>query len=184
VDLSDELRRIAEAAVRFAEPGEELSGIVPAEPAAGARAYLCAFSTDGEGTTWLVLDETGAPVTDLTRVRDVVSIAALCELADDIAGGGDLDELRAQLVSLRITENPPGIDEAEEAALALQAAIGATPRVATPEHLDAVGTATMRLERVLGGAGSPFATAMKQATETVAELKRDVEAAYKVAFAG
>ena len=184
MDLTDELRRIAEAAIRFAEPGEELSGIVPAEPAAGARSYLCAFNAEGERTTWLVLDDAGEPVRDVARVRDVVSIAALCELAEDIAGGGDLDDLRAQLVSLRITENPPGIEEAENAALELQAAIGGTPRVATPAHLDAVGKATMRLERVLGGAGSPFATAMKQATETVAELTRDVEAAYKVPFTG
>jgi hypothetical protein len=180
VELNDELRRIAEAAIRFAEPGEELTGIVPAEPAAGARSYLCAFTREPERTTWLVLDAEEAPVTEPARVRDVVSIAALCELADDIAGGGDLDELRSQLVALRLTENPPGIDEAEEAALALQATIGAMPRVATPEHLDAVGAAAMRLERVLGGPGSPFATAMKQATETVAELTRDVENGYKV----
>jgi len=33
---------------------------------------------------------------------------------------------------------------------------------------------------VLGGEGSPFAVAMKQATATVEELTRDVEAAYKV----
>ena len=56
------------------------------------------------------------------------------------------------------------------------------PRVATPERLDAIGAATLRLERVLGGEGSPFAVAMKQATATVEELTRDVEAAYKVAL--
>jgi len=83
-------------------------------------------------------------------------------------------------VALRITENPAGIAEAEEAALALEEAIGAAPRVATPDRLDAIGAATLRLERVLGGEGSPFAVAMKQATATVEELTRDVEAAYKV----
>ena len=184
MDLNDELRRIAEAAIRFAEPGEELAGIVPAEPAAGARAYLCAFGGSEGRTMWLVLDAAGEPVTDQARVREVVSIAALCELADDLAGGGDLDELRSQLVALRVTENPPGIEEAEEAALALQTVIGGAPRVATPDHLDAVGAATVRLERVLGGAGSPFANAMKQATETVGELTREVEGAYKLPLAG
>jgi hypothetical protein len=184
VELNDELRRIAEVAIRFAEAGEELSGIVPAEPAEGARAYLCAYSADGDRATWLVLDGAGEPVTSLARVRDVVSIAALCELADDVAGGGDLDELRSQLAAVRLTENPPGIDEAEEAALALQAVIGATPRVATPEHLDAVGAATIRLERALGGSGSPFANAMKQAATTVEELTRDVEGGYKVPLSG
>jgi hypothetical protein len=184
VELSDELRRIAEAAVRRVEPGEELAGIVPAEPAAGERAYLCAFRGNSESTTWLVLDAACEPVTELGRVRDVVSIAALCEVADDVAGGGDLDELRSQLVALRLTENPPGIDEAEEAAAALQETIGATPRIATPEHLDRVGAETVRLERVLGGSGSSFANAMKQATATAEELTRDVEAAYKLPLAG
>jgi hypothetical protein len=114
-------------------------------------------------------------------VREVVSIAALVEVAEETAGGGDLDELRSQLVALRLTENPPGIDEAEEAALALEATIGAAPRVATPERLDAIGAATVRLERVLGGgSGSPFSVAMDQARTTVEKLTRDVFGAYKV----
>jgi hypothetical protein len=180
VGLSEDLYRIAAAANRFAAPGEQLSGIVPAEPSAGSRAYLCAYQGEGEQATWLVLDGEGRPVKDRARVRAAVSIAALCELAEELAGGGDLDELRSQLVALRVTENPPGIDEAEQAALALQATLGGTPRLATLEHLDAVGSATVRLERMLGGGGgSPFAAAMKQASETVAALTRDVEAGYK-----
>jgi hypothetical protein len=78
-----------------------------------------------------------------------------------------------------MTENPPGIDDAEDAALALAAEIGAVPRIATPERLDAIGAATSRLEHALGGSGSPFAAAMGEATRTVDELTRDVEAAYK-----
>jgi hypothetical protein len=178
--LAQDLRRIAEAAVRFADPGEEVVGIVPAEPSSGARSYLCAYRGEDGGTSWLVLDQEGTPVEDRVRIREVVSIAALVELAEETAGGGDLEELRSQLVALRLTENPAGIDEAEEAALALEEAIGAAPRVATPERLDEIGAATLRLERVLGGEGSPFAVAMKQATPTVEELTRDVEAAYKV----
>jgi hypothetical protein len=127
-----------------------------------------------------VLDEEGKPIEDRVRIREVVSIAALVELAEETAGGGNLEELRSQLVALRLTENPAGIDEAEEAAIALEEAIGAAPRVATPERLDAIGAATLRLEQALGGAGSPFAVAMKQATATVDELTRDVETAYKV----
>jgi hypothetical protein len=180
VGLSEDLRRIGAAAERFARPGETLTGIVPAEPSAGARAYLCAFNGEAEQTTWLVLDDEGRPVEDRATVRAAVSIAALCEFAEELAGGGDLDDLRSRLVALRVTENPPGIDEAEEATLALQATLGGTPRLATLQHLDAVGSATLRLEQVLGGpGGSPFAAAMKQASETVAELARDVEAGYK-----
>ncbi len=147
--LTEDLRRVAEAAVRYAGPGEEVAGIVAAEPSADS-------------------------------VRETVSIAALVELAEETAGGGDLDEFRSRLVGLRLTENPEGIDEAEEATLALQEAIGGAPRVATPERLDAIGAATLRLERVLGSAGSPFAVAMKEATATVDKLTRDVESAYKL----
>lgn len=178
--LAQDLRRIAEAAVRYAQLGEEVVGIVPAEPSSGARSYLCAYQGEGGETSWLVLDGDGKAVQDRARIREVVSIAALVELAEETAGGGDLDELRSQLVALRLTENPTGIAEAEEAALALEAAIGSAPRVATPARLDAIGTATLRLERALGGPGSPFAVAMKQAPATVEKLTRDVEAAYKV----
>jgi len=113
-------------------------------------------------------------------VEDPSTAEALCEVAEEVAGGGDLDELLAQLVALRITENPPGIDDAEAAALALQGTIGATPRVATPAHLDAVGSRTRLLERTLGGAApSPFAAAMQQASGTVEELVAEVESNYK-----
>jgi hypothetical protein len=182
VGLTEDLRRIAERAVRYAAPGEEVVGIVPAEPSHGVRAYLCAYRGE-DGQSWLVLDGDGKPVTDRASVREVVSIAGLVEVAEETAGGGDLDELRSQLVALRLTENPPGIDEAEEAALELEATIGGTPRVATPERLDAIGAATVRLERVLGGAsGSPFAAAMDQARMTVDKLTRDVLGDYKVAL--
>ncbi len=83
--MEAELRRIAEAAVGHAGDGEELAGIVPAEPSEGARVYLCAYR-DGEATTWLVLDADGAPVEDRSLVRGAVSIAALWELANELRG--------------------------------------------------------------------------------------------------
>ena len=180
VALSEDLGRIAAAAAAYAERGEEIAGVVPAEPAAGERVYLCAFRGETGGTTWLALDERSAPVADRAVIRDAVSIAAMCELAEEVAAGGDLDDLHSQLVALRVTENPPGIDAAEDAVLALQNAIGAPPRVASPQHLDAVGIATRKLERALGDASaSPFAEAMKQGIGSVEQLAKDVEANYK-----
>jgi hypothetical protein len=85
VELERELRRIADAAVRHAAEGEELAGIVAAEPGSGVRAYVCAFA-DGNDTTWLVLDADGRPVDDRSLVRDAVSIAALYELAEEATG--------------------------------------------------------------------------------------------------
>jgi hypothetical protein len=127
-----------------------------------------------------VLDAAGKPVDDRRRVRDVVTILALCELAEETAAGGDLDELRSQLAALRVSENPPGIDEADEAVLELQRVVGTPPALATPARLDAIGAATRQLELALGGAveGSPFAAALKSASEVVAALLREVEGAY------
>ena len=120
-------------------------------------------------------------MTSRDTVRSTVSITALCELAEESAGGGELQELREQLVALRLTESPPGIEEAEDAALALEQAIGAPPRLAEPAYLDRVGAATRRLEQALGPAtGSPFAEAMKSGLATVEEFAHDVESNYKL----
>ena len=114
-------------------------------------------------------------------MRDTASIVAVCELAEETAGGGELEELRQQLVTLRMTENPAGIEEAEAAALALEQTIGAPPRIASPGRLDEVGAAAQTLERALGQeAGSPFAEAMKASVATVEAFTREVEARYKL----
>lgn len=178
MELQSELERIAETARVFAVPGESLSAVIPAEPEPGRRVYLCAF--DGASRAWLALDEEGRAIVDRALVREAVAIAALCEVAEESAGGGKLEELRAQLAVLRATERPEGIEEAEEAALELERTLGAAPRPATPTHLDAVGAAARRLEQALGeGPGSPFVEAMKRAPAAVEELQLEVESAYK-----
>ena len=83
--LEQDLRRIAERAAVYAEEGEDVAGIVPAEPASGFRLYVCAYGSE-KATGWLVLDATGVPVADRELVRDAVSIAALCEVAEEAAG--------------------------------------------------------------------------------------------------
>jgi hypothetical protein len=85
VELDHDLRRIAEAAGSFAVDGEDVTGIVPTEPASGIRLYVCAYRGE-DGTSWLVLDATGVAVEDRTLVHDAVSIAGLCEVAEDAAG--------------------------------------------------------------------------------------------------
>lgn len=182
VALRDDLDRAATAAAGFADAGEQLAGVVPAEPEPGERMYLCAFAA-GAQRGWLVLDDRGQAITSRDAVRRTVSITAMCELAEESAGGGELEELREQLVALRLTENPPGIEEAEDAALALEQAIGAPPRVAEPAYLDRVGAATRRLEEALGpSAGSPFAEAMRSGLATVEDLAHDVESNYKLSL--
>jgi hypothetical protein len=180
VSLGDDLARIASAAAEYAEAGEHVSGVLAAEPIRGERVYVCSFEgKDARG--WLALDDAGEPVRSRSLVREAVSIAALCEIAEETAGGGDLQELRGQLLTLRITEAPQGIEEAEEAALALEQALDTSPRVANAAYLDAIGAATRRLERALGETGhSPFAAAMQAAAGAVEELAANVESHYKL----
>jgi hypothetical protein len=176
--LTDDLERIAAVASAHGP----VSGVLAAEPGRGRRLYLIAFGGDDD-RAWLVLDDEGAPVTRRDDVRDTASIVAMCELAGDLAGGGDLETLRSQLAQVRMVEQPPGIEEAEEAALALERTIGAPPRVAAPGFLDEIGAATMALERALGETSSPFSAAIRASTGAVEEFVADVERGYKLDLA-
>jgi hypothetical protein len=171
--VEDDLLRIAAAASAYGE----VVGILAAEPALGRRVYLVAFGA-GDAGEWLVVDDAGVPIMRREDVRDTASVVALCELAADVAGGGDLAALRAQLAEVRAVENPPGIEVAEAAALALEQAIGEEPRVASPAYLDEVGYAARELERVLGETASPFAEALRSGTGAIEEFARDVERRY------
>lgn len=177
--LKDDLERIAEAAASYAADGEVVSAVLAGESPTHGRVYLCAFRAD-DGLAWLALDDRGEPVTDREQVRAAASLVALCEVAEESAGGGELDELLSRLAALRLTENPPGIDEAEEAVRALQRTLGSPPRLASTDFLDGVGAATKRLEESLGEASeSPFVLAMKHASSAVEALTADVETNYK-----
>ena len=173
MELAQELERIA------SQTGA--SAVLAAESQPGERVYVCAFDAGDGARSWLAVDAEGQPVAERRRIRDAVAILALCELAEETAAGGDLDELRSQLAALRVTENPPGIEEAEQAALELQRVLGAPPVLATPARLDEIGGATRRLEIALGDAirGSPFAAAMKGASEVVEALQAEVEGSYR-----
>jgi hypothetical protein len=143
--------------------------------------YLVAFGVEEAGQ-WLVVDDSATPLLNREDVRDAASVVALCELAADVAGGGDLPGLRTRLAEVRAIEEPPGLDAAEAALLALEQAIGEEPRVASPAHLDEVGTAARELERALGETASPFAEALRAGAGAVEEFARDVVRRYKLAL--
>jgi hypothetical protein len=177
--VAEDVARIAGTATAFAAPGEQLVGVLVAETL-GRRVYLCAFES-GDGRTWLALDDDGQPLTERQLVRDAASLAGLCEVAEESAGGGHLPELRARLAELRETDSPVGIEEAEAAAGSLAETLQPEPRVASGGYLDAVGSASRRLEQALGeGGASPFAAAMQAALGSVEELAADVERNHKV----
>jgi hypothetical protein len=173
--LADDLERIAGVA---ADRGV-VSGVLAAEPAQGRRFYLVALGED-DARRWALFDDAGAIVDRREDVRDAASIVALCELSAELAGGGDLEQLRANLAQVRMVEQPEGIEEAEDAALALERTVGAPPRVASPAFLDEVGAATIALERALGEMSSPFSEAIRAGTGAVDAFVKEVERGYLV----
>jgi hypothetical protein len=179
--LADEIERAAVLATALVGDGDSVSGVLPTEAEPGRRVYLCSIDGADRMRGWLGVREDGSAVTSRAEVRAAVSIAALCEVAVDSAGGGDLDALIASLADLRAREAPEGIEKAERAADALRKVVGAPLQLATPERLDAIGAATRRLEQELDpGGASPFSAALKSAQGAVSELQREVEAGYLV----
>lgn len=180
--LADELESARELAQALAGTGDAVSGILPAEPAeGGGRFYVCSFDGVDGFRSWLAVRADGTPVATRSELRSAVSIAALCELAADAAGGGDLPDLLARLAELREREAPQGIEHAEAAARELRDVLGEPPQLATPARLDAIGTAARRLEQELSpNAPSPFVAAMRAAEGVVGELQREIEAGYRI----
>jgi hypothetical protein len=177
--VAEDVARIAAAAAAFAGPDEELTGVLVAETL-GRRVYLCAFES-GNGRAWVALDGDGQPIAERRLVREAASLAALCEVAEESAGGGHLPVLRARLAELRESDAPLGIEEAEAAAASLAETLQPEPRVASGAYLDALGSASRRLEQALGESGvSPFAAAMQAALGSVDGLADDVERNHKL----
>ena len=178
VALAQDLRRVAEAAVRYAGPGEEVVGIVPAEAIWGLAPTSAptAARTARRAGSWL--DEDGKPVKDRVRIREVVSIAALVELAEETAGGGDLEELRSQLVALRLLENPAGNRRGRRGRARARERRSVRLR-AWRRRTDSTPSARRRSgsSGSLGGEGSPLCGCDDAGDGDGRELTRDVEAA-------
>ncbi len=182
MSASEDVERIAVAAAGFAAPGEALAGVLVAETL-GRRVYLCAFES-AERTAWLALDDAAQPVGDARLVREAASLAALCEVAEESAGGGNLPELRARLAEIREADAPQGIEEAEAAAAAL-ARPSSRSRGSRAAPIS-TRSATRRggSRQALGDSGgSPFAAAMQAAVGAVEELTADIEQNYKLPLA-
>ena len=181
MSLADDIERVAGLATVYAALGDAVSGVIATETSGDARIYLCAFDDADGRRSWLAVRDDGTVVASRMELREAVSIAALCEVATDAAGGGDLDALIVRLEELRVAEAPPGIESAEEAARELRNVLAVPPQLATPSRLDDIGMATRRLERELDPtAASPFTAAMKASHDAVGELQREIEAGYRL----
>jgi hypothetical protein len=76
--LADDLERIAQ----MAQSREPVSGVLVAELLDRTRVYLCAF----ESGAWLALGEDGEPIASRRAVHEAASLAALCEVVEELAG--------------------------------------------------------------------------------------------------
>ena len=149
----------------LAAPGEQVTGVLAAEPRGAGRVYLCALESGRPGRRGSRSTATASPSASRRLVREAASLAALCELAEELAGGGDLDELRARLAELRADRGAGGDRGGRGGGGARSSRRSSRSRGSRPPaYLDALGVAARRLERALGDdAGSPFAAALQQA---------------------
>jgi hypothetical protein len=118
--LSDDIARIGAVAARHAAADEQVAAVLAAEPTPGRRVFLCAF-TGADGRSWLALTADGTPVRERSRVREAVSLAALCEIAEETSGIEDrphvaspeyLDELgRVEGVAAAVQQGFGAVDE-------------------------------------------------------------------------
>ena len=101
--LSHDLERIAAEAAAYAASGERVAGILAAEPLEIGRIYLCAYES-GADHAWLAFDDEGTPVADRYRVRAAASLAGLCEVAEESAGGGEVARRLAQTLGWELLD--------------------------------------------------------------------------------
>ncbi|MDW8339842.1 MAG: hypothetical protein RMM28_11960, partial [Thermoleophilia bacterium] len=95
--IAEDIVRAASLARSYAGPADEVSAVIATEPEPGRRVYVCAFDDADGHRSWLAVRADGSAVASRVELREAVSVAALCEIAADAAGGGALDALVARL---------------------------------------------------------------------------------------
>jgi len=155
VTLVEHLEEAHAAAVGHAGPGEEVVGVLPAEPGVGERVYVLAFSS-GEALSYLAIDSRHEPIHDRQLVRDAATILALSERAEEASGammGPELiDRFTDAAVTLDELGQPAGAAACRAAIDALREleTAAAGPRVASPAFLDGVAYAAADVGAALG----------------------------------
>jgi hypothetical protein len=156
----DQLLAAAAAAKPFATPGEEVVGVLVADPFERGLVFLCALGPPGEDDDheddevpelgWIAVDGDGLALADARRVQEAATLAALCETAEEAAlvpdAGGIADAVEGALalVGEQRSDLRAALDAAHVAALAA-AAHGDGLRVARTGYIDELADAARGL---------------------------------------
>jgi hypothetical protein len=156
VTLLAQLEAARDAASELAGEGEEVVAVLAAEPGSDALVFVCAYEGGGE-LSYLGLDPTHRPVTDLRLVREAVTVVALAERAEEVSTATVGDELRAGFAraaqALRASGREPEAAAADAVIARLDALadVVAGPRIASPGYLDRVAASAGDLGAAVDG---------------------------------
>jgi len=157
----DQLLAAAAAAKPFAAAGEEVVGVLVADPFEHGLVFLCALGppADDDGDEdaddvpelgWIAVDPGGLALADSRRVQEAAMLAALCETAEEAALVPEAAEIAAAVdraLGLAGDERPElraALDATREAALAA-AVYDDGLRVARTGYVDQLGDAARAL---------------------------------------
>ncbi|MDX6621889.1 MAG: hypothetical protein QOK36_4275 [Gaiellales bacterium] len=191
----DQLLAAAAAAKPFATAGEEVVGVLVADPFDHGLVFLCALGPPAEDDDdpddvpelgWIAVDGDGLALGDDRRVQEAAMLAALCETAEEAAlvpGAAEIAEAAERALALAGEERPElraALEATREGALAA-AAFGDGLRVARTGYVDqladaarAIAAATQLLQQSAGQLSSGLSGLPLDPSEPVARAVWDV----------
>jgi hypothetical protein len=172
VTVAERLEQAHAAAAEHAGDGERVLAVLPAEPGRGALVFLAAYGPPDDAPTYLGLDAGHRPVRDEQLVKDAVTMLALAETAEEVAGATLARELRDALLAAEHALRLAG--RAGATASLLQALdtverVAEGPRIATPRYLDALAAAAGDLAAAI----DDYQLAVDELGRSLAEDGRD-----------
>jgi hypothetical protein len=174
----DQLLAAAAAAKPFAAAGEEVVGVVLADPFARGLVFLCALGPAGPDDDsgdddvpelgWIAVDGDGLALADARRVQEAAMLVALCETAEEAAlvpDAAEIAESAERALAIVGEERPDlraALEETRTGALAA-AGHGEGLRIARTGYVDELADAAR-------GLGAGAAALQGRAAELSASL--------------
>jgi hypothetical protein len=156
----DQLLAAAAAAKPFAAAGEEVVGVVLADPFERGLVFLCALGPAGPDDDagdddvpelgWIAVDGDGLALADARRVQETAMLVALCETAEEAAlvpDAAEIAEAAERALAIAGAERPElraALEKTRSAALAA-AAHGEGLRIARTGYVDELADAARGL---------------------------------------